>query len=580
MLKEALLYARTARHLRLRQLVFRPVRRLRRAFGTPPTPHGWQLADVQRLDALRAALLKLEPVDRCAVIERANAVCAGRFVFQSVECVFTDVEWSTRHVSHLWSYHLHYFEAARDLAWAYHFTAESAYVRRIESLALSWIAATEGRIGDGWDSYPLSLRIVNWSYALLLTGSEIDPVVRQRLVESMAEQTEHLSHRLEWDLLGNHLLKNLCALATVAPLFTGPPASRWRGLAAHHLPGQIAEQVLSDGGHVERSPMYHCIALGDLLQLTALLDAVKDPLCDAVRNAARRMADAYVHLVRPGGALHLLNDSASDLAPSDADLRRAMAAVLGAVPASPSGQWSMPASAFYGYVDSGRSANCIIDAGAPMPEYQPGHAHCGLLSFELDLNGVPFVVDSGLCGYAGDPLREYVRSTRAHNTVAIDGFEQSEFWADFRVARRAKVRHAALLPSGEPFHFVGAYSPFHDREAVHTREIRTDGHSWWVEDCVAGARGARLTSFLHLHPQWTVDISGGRVVARNGVQSVAIDFVGIDGLRLLCGERAPAQGWYCPEFGRPQAAMCIETSVLHNRGARFGFCITPVIAAP
>src|SRR5690606_2555175 len=70
------------------------------------------------------------------------------------------------------------------------------------------------------------------------------------------------------------------------------------------------------------------------------------------------------------------------------------------------------------------------------------HAHCDLLSFELDLAGLPFAVDAGVSGYADAPLREFVRSTRAHNTVVIGGREQSEIWGVYRVARMAEVMRA------------------------------------------------------------------------------------------------------------------------------------------
>ena len=74
------------------------------------------------------------------------------------------------------------------------------------------------------------------------------------------------------------------------------------------------------------------------------------------------------------------------------------------------------------------------------PDYQPGHAHGDLLSFELSFAGRRVVTDSGVHGYDGDPLRAWCRSTHAHNTVEIDGQSQCEFWSVFRVARRARPR--------------------------------------------------------------------------------------------------------------------------------------------
>ncbi len=80
----------------------------------------------------------------------------------------------------------------------------------------------------------------------------------------------------------------------------------------------------------------------------------------------------------------------------------------------------------------------VIDCGAIGPDYQPGHAHCDTLSYELAIDGRRVIVDSGVHDYEPTQHRAYARSTPAHNTVVIDGQEQSEMWGVFRVARRAR----------------------------------------------------------------------------------------------------------------------------------------------
>src|SRR5262249_26234360 len=84
----------------------------------------------------------------------------------------------------------------------------------------------------------------------------------------------------------------------------------------------------------------------------------------------------------------------------------------------------------------------ILDCGSIGPDYQPGHAHCDTLSYELAINGRRVIVDSGVFDYEPSSERAYARSTRAHNTVVVDGEDQSEIWGVFRVARRAKPLRA------------------------------------------------------------------------------------------------------------------------------------------
>ena len=71
------------------------------------------------------------------------------------------------------------------------------------------------------------------------------------------------------------------------------------------------------------------------------------------------------------------------------------------------------------------------------PDYQPGHGHCDLFSFEWSCGSQRVICDTGVYAYQDPIMRPYVRSTAAHNTVRVDGEEQSEIWQEFRVARRA-----------------------------------------------------------------------------------------------------------------------------------------------
>jgi hypothetical protein len=65
----------------------------------------------------------------------------------------------------------------------------------------------------------------------------------------------------------------------------------------------------------------------------------------------------------------------------------------------------------------------IIDCDAVSPSYQPGHTHCDMLSYELALDGRPVFVDTGVYDYEPSAERAWSRSTRAHNTVGVDGAE-------------------------------------------------------------------------------------------------------------------------------------------------------------
>jgi hypothetical protein len=427
--------------------------------------------------------------------------------------------------------------------------------------------------GDGWEPYALSLRLVNWTYAWLLFDEALESGFRDRLLDSIAAQTKHLRRNLELHLLGNHLQKNLHALLVAGLPFGDPAAQAIVADACGRLWIEIDEQVLDDGTHFELSPMYHAIALGDFLEDLSLLDAVGVAVPGRSRTRVLKMVEALGALARPGGRLHLFNDAADGIAPPLGWLSDRAAATLGATPPSHAGSFSLPDAGFFGWADPGTGERLLLDCGAPGPTYQPGHAHCDLLSFELDLDGRPVIVDSGTSGYGGDPFRAYARSTRAHNTVEIGGLEQTEVWGDFRVARRATVVSAALDTEAAGFHFSGAYRPYHDDAVLHHRRVRRENAGWAVTDRVEGASGATLRSFIHLHPDLELERSGDSFIARAGSLRVRIEPRGVDSEVIRRGELQPVQGWYLPEFGRAIPATVLELTVHSNGGREFGYHI-------
>src|SRR5690606_31907456 len=108
----------------------------------------------------------------------------------------------------------------------------------------------------GWEPYPLSLRIVNW-IKWAMSGSTLSPTMEQ----SLAIQVRWLTGRLEYHLLGNHLFANAKALVMAGLFFKGPEADAWLAKGLSILEREVPQQLLPDGGHFERSTMYHALAL-------------------------------------------------------------------------------------------------------------------------------------------------------------------------------------------------------------------------------------------------------------------------------------------------------------------------------
>jgi uncharacterized heparinase superfamily protein len=409
----------------------------------------------------------------------------------------TQVGWDSATLPLLWRYHQHYFD---DL------NAEDHDARRDWQVALvnRWIADNPPARGTGWAPYPVSLRVVNW-VKWWFAGQTPDAA----WLHSLAVQARWLERRLEWHLLGNHLFVNAKALVYAGLWFDGAEAERWLATGLGILDRELPEQILDDGGQFERSPMYHALALEDVLDLVNVIQA-RAPSASSARAllpALKQRAPAMLHWLRcmthPSGALARFNDSSDGIAQPGPELER-YAALLG-VSAAPPPREGVHALAASGYVRVARgTAAALLDVAPVGPDYLPGHAHADTLSFELSVGGRELIVNRGTSVYGTGARRLVERGTAAHSTLQVGHRDSSEVWSGFRVGRRARVHGPAIDGWRIAAHHDGyahlAGAPRHRR--CWTFE---DG-SLLIEDDIAAREPA--LSRLHLAPGLSADEVG------------------------------------------------------------------------
>lgn len=568
-LERAKLTLRTLRNLRPEQVAWRLRRTLapRREPGVPAGP----VALAPGAASLGAEWLDIEDsAPDPHLQDRARRILDGEMYALGRGLPLERVDWTGEPVSQLWAYHLHYFEPLSTL----HVMAregEGAAASRIVTLVEGWLNATEAGRGVGWDSYPTSVRIVQWLKVLAMDeagGCLLPEGLRHAMLRSLHRQGLHLARNLELDLAANHLLKNLCALVWAGLLLdapgTTPPGEPW----TRRLAREVERQVLPDGMHEERSPAYHQLVLHDLLEVRVLRMALGDPGAGEMDGILRSMLRAMERMTRPDGSFLLFGDSANGSAPPPERIWRLATPLAQPGGEEEEGVWALPDAGFYGYTDPHH--RLAVDCGPIGPRHQPAHGHCDALSFELDIDGVPVVVDSGVHGYAGDPFREYSRSTRAHSTVMIDGKEQSEVWGLFRVARMAEVERldgpgGAGEEGGPLFRFTGACTPYHARKLRQVRRFRLEDGVLLVMDEIHGGEGHRVESFLHLHPRWQLELDGEGVRGWDGERELHIDPLGMDGVEVIRGRLDPVQGWYLPAMGEAHPSAVVMGRATNHR---------------
>ncbi len=462
--------------------------------------------------------------------------------------------WQDASADKLWQYNLHYFDDLNALGADSRRAWHDALMRR-------WVAENPPARGVGWDPYPTSLRVVNW-VRWAMRGNPLAPA----LLHSLGVQARHVERRLEFHLLGNHLFSNAKALLFAGSLFGGDEATRWLHVGGRILREQLDEQILADGGQFERSPMYHALALEDVLDLLHLAQIAGNAwpaglagLAGRLQEVAPRMLAWLATMSHPDGEIALFNDAAIGIAPAPRQLF-AYAAALGlARPAAPiDGITHLRDSGYLRVQQADLVA--FVDAGPIGPDYLPGHAHADTLSFELSVGEQRIVVDSGTSCYGEGPERLRQRGTAAHNTVEVDGRDSSEVWAGFRVARRARV--TALEVAERPGLWTIRAS--HDGyrrlpgRVLHTRCWQFAPRAMRVDDTLTGAYSSARAR-LHLHPAVRVQRECASRASLVVGERAAADIEVTHGTMSIVG------GSYHPRFGVSEPGSVVDVGVVEAR---------------
>lgn len=482
-------YWRTLRHLKARQFLGRITFKFGRPrFDSSPAP------DRRTLTGPWSTPARREP----------SMSGPDRFRFIGIDGDLSH-GWDAAEQPKLWRYNLHYFD---DLN-AEKSTERSRWHR---TFIERWLAENPGPEGSAWEPYPVSLRLVNW-IKWAMSGHTMDPA----WIHSVAVQARWLRQRLEVHLLGNHLFANAKALVHAGVFFSGPEADEWLDCGTRILAREVPEQLLPDGGHFERSPMYHALALEDVLDLINVLRAdgagvLPRPtarLLAALEERVQPMRRWLELMTHPDGGLGLFNDAADGIAPVTPDLHRLATDLgFGALPARAAQALTELMPSGYVRVDRG-PMSALLDVAPIGPDYMPGHAHADTLSFELSLGRQRVIVNGGTSQYGDGAERQRERATASHSTVEVAGENSSEVWAGFRVGRRARPSDLTIHSGGDaPWEVSCSHTGY--RHLVggpeHRRTWQFSDSTLQVEDRVSVPGAPAIARFI-LAPGITVRAS-------------------------------------------------------------------------
>ncbi|MFB6640932.1 alginate lyase family protein [Streptomyces chartreusis] len=489
------------------------------------------------------------------------------------------------------------------LAAAYAVTGDERYAERVAEHLRSWWAANAPLRGVHWISgIELGIRLLSWVWIRRLLEGWPGAA---GLFEDNPVALDQIWHHQRWlaafpsrgSSANNHVIAEAAGQFAAACAFDWFPSSaRWRADALRSLERHLRANTFGSGLNRELATEYHGLVLELGLAAVAEADAAGVPVPAPVRLVLLRMTDALAAVVdnrlrppRQGDADDghgLIVDGAgidrwaSLLATGDAvfgrlawwpevtgsDVRTPLLAALirpGAI------EVTRPANRPAHFADAGMTVLrgpeeiwCRCDGGPHGFLSIAAHAHADALSVEVRHDGVDVLADPGTYCYHGQPeWRRYFRSTLGHNTLQLDGDDQSVSGGPFLWTRHARSRVLVADTSDEN---VARWCAEHDgyQDSVHRRrvELTAAGLELRIVDEVRGPnRSVRLA--FHLGPAITAELVGNRAVltwTRDGEErSAVLDLPGHLSWQAHRGESDPPLGWYSAGFGRKEPATTL-----------------------
>lgn len=198
------------------------------------------------------------------------------------------------------------------------------------------------------------------------------------------------------------------------------------------------------------------------------------------------------------------------------------------------------------YILNSERAHLFVDVDDIGLRGRVGHGHNDVLSFELWADGSLLIVDSGCYGYSFDvAARNEFRSTKAHNTLLIDGKELAEFPSIWKVKKEARGPDLIQWkPGGDRELLVAEQYCYQPLGVVHRRRFVFDRMHLQVEitDTVEGSGEHAIESFLHFAPAVSIE-------RKDPYTAVAIKDSRRYIITALSGEWSIHDTWYSRSYG-------------------------------
>jgi hypothetical protein len=487
------------------------------------------------------------------------------------------------------------------LAKAYRLTNETRFSNELFSQWFDWQSQNPYPLGINWASnLEVAFRALAWLWVwyLVVNTPTLPTNFPSQFSESLAICGRHLEKYLSTYFSPNtHLLGEGVALFFIGVLCPHlPGALRWKTKGWEIVRNELRRQVRSDGMHFEQSTYYHVYALDFFLHARILASRNNIIIPHELDDTIVKMLEFLAILSRTGPLPRFGDDDGGRLFDpqrnSTANLLDPLstgaalfkrphfkAAVHGAceetlwllgiqgladfdcLPSEPQPFRSVAfsESGIYVMTDTGPPiSQMVIDAG-PQGSLSAGHGHADALNVCFSAQGRELLADPGTyCYVSADNSRNEFRGTAAHNTLQVDGADQSVPEKPFSWRSLVNTKTDLWVASERFDLFRGSYTGYASRRqsVIHHRHIfhlRSD--FWLVRDVAAGEGKHALDLFWHFAPDIMLEQKGSGIFLLEDPEGMRF--------ALLCNDNSGwstslDKRWWSPAYGERQTAPVLR----------------------
>jgi hypothetical protein len=473
--------------------------------------------------------------------------------FDPVELAFPPTWAEDPYDENYWRFIFYGLRPLRHLIAAYTQTGDRAYLETLAEILESFVDERDSS-PHLTDPHATAFRTMVQvaSYGALERAGLLDSDLESKLRSSIGIDAAFLAEPENFQGDYNHGFTEAAALLLVAETF--PDSQGWRDVAKDRLDALMVDAVDQDGVEVENSPFYHFYVLRFVKDITAWADRNEIELPPAIPERIDKMIDYAAWIVMPNGQIPLIGSSLSKSITKDAESSLQYLATddpqfdfvlsrgrSGLPPGTSSIIFPVSGTSILrsGFGDSetyGDQTHIVFDVGA----YRTDHSQLDALSVNIFGAGVTIFPDSGLFTYEPGADFDYFHGTAAHNTVLVDGSDQTE--GDVV---------AGLTEAGEGWSYQSGRHNLYPG-VTHRRAVTLIGSDLIaVVDLLDAADGHEYSQLWHFAPELSVRVEGSSVLASTaaGADIARLEQASDGGVpELSVGGAGEFPGWYSKHY--------------------------------